>query len=241
MKHIKIKLTLIFVFFLSPESFAQKQNSTLEIDSLKKRIEKLEKDLSTHDSGIRSIDYKLNIVHSKAVEAEETAYKTERELWKLGLNWISGPLSILFAIIGFLAAFFGTKDYVKRKAKERIDEHLKDDKWTDALEVKIRNHLAENKLKEDVKILVISKDEDSEKIIKNYFQENKFNPNKIKYRQKIEIDLISYDFDILFINNIGNTFTFPDRNSNQSTTVLDSLIEKIKTDYSSLAVFQSVF
>jgi len=209
---------------------AQKQNSTSEIDSLKNRIEKLEKELSTQDSGMRSMDYKLNFVHSKAIEAEETAYKTERDLWKLGLNWISGSISFLLAIIGFFAAFYGTKDYLKRKAKERIDEHLKDDEWTAALESKIQKHLAENELKEKIKILVISNDDDSETIIKNYFQGNKFNGKRISYKIGTNIDLKETDFDVLFINNIGNKFNLPiqPKTAPFSPTVLDTLINGIK-------------
>lgn len=226
MKYIKITLALLLVAFLATGSFAQKRNSTSEIDSLKKRIEKLEKELSTHDSGIRSIDYKLNFVHAKAVEAEEKAYKTERELWKEHF----GLFELAFTLVVALLSFFGIKNRLEEKVKKKLDEIVKDPKRIEAMEAKIDKHLAENKFKEDIKLLVMSKDKESEKVIKNYLEENNFPKKNVIYNIGSEITLFNHKFDLLFINNLQDRFEIDSK-------PFDLLINEIKNKYIDLAVF----
>ena len=254
MKQIKLSLSLLLVVYITIGSFAQIQNSQVNIDSLKRRVEEVEKKLSSREKELIDLSNRFNFVYRQAVAAEELAYKAERGLWVLGFNWFSG----IFAIVGFLIGFLGIRKYMEIKTKERIEEHLKDPEWTQALLVKIKKQVAENKLKENVKILVISNDDDSEKDIKNYFQENKFNEKKISYKRGTEVVFNNTDFDILFINNQHNLFRLPEKsaslapikttkkttnsasgketnstNTETVSTVLDVVIKDIKVTYAS--------
>jgi len=251
MKSLKLLTTVLF--FLAA-TYAMAQKPTSEVDSLKKRIEKLETELNSHESQISSAESKSNFAYGKAVEAEEMAFKTDRELWVIKLNWVSG----IFAIVGLIIGFLGFRKFMENKAKERIEEYLKDQRWVDALNAKVQKRIAENKLKEEVNILVISNNDKSERIIKNYFQENKFNGKKIIYKRGTKVDF-NLDFDILFINNMDNLYGFPDKSRSfppsaaaqkttgsasitsssspkvtktpATTTVLDKVISEIKGMY----------
>ena len=227
MKNIK----LAFFLLLALNSITMAQNVPSNIDSLKRMVVEVEKKINIQEKELNQFQEKLNFIHTTVIETKEMAYQTDRELWKLGLGWFSGIGALAFSVIGFWVAFFGTTKYLENKIKAKLDAHLNDEKWSKALNTKIQKHLAENELKEKIKILVISNDGDSEKIIKNYFQENKFNGSRIFYKQGSDLNLNEIDFDILFINNMGNKFNLPliqPKVAPFLPTAFDALINGIK-------------
>lgn len=152
MKYIKFILTLLLVAFLATGSFAQKQNSTSEIDSLKKWIERLETQLNSQNSQISTAESRSNFAYGKAVDADEKLFHFEKKIWWISYSWMTGGA----AILGFLFGFFGSKEYMKRKAKERIDEFIENKDWATALNDKIEKQVTENKIRANAKIIVIN-------------------------------------------------------------------------------------
>lgn len=152
MKYKKTISSLLLVAFIATGSFAQKQTSNSEIDSLKKRIESLEIQLDSQNSQISTAESRSNFAYGKAVDADEKLFHFEKKIWWISYSWMTGGA----AILGFLFGFFGSKEYMKRKAKERIDEFIENKDWATALNDKIEKQVTENKIRANAKIIVIN-------------------------------------------------------------------------------------
>jgi outer membrane murein-binding lipoprotein Lpp len=152
MKHIKLTIALLLIAIMATRSSAQKQTSTSAVDTLNRRIEKLEKEFNENSSQLRSAESRANFAYGKAVDADEKLFHFEKKIWWVSYNWMTGAA----AILGFILGFFGSKEYMKRKAKERIDQFLENKEWSTALNDKIEKQVTENKLRANAKIIVIN-------------------------------------------------------------------------------------
>jgi hypothetical protein len=191
-----------------------------QIENLQKQISELKDEIQKIDKGysVKEIDIK-DYIQDKYIR------------WWNPILWI---VITIVSIIGALIGYFGIKKdlsmKIDKKIMDELDNYLKSSEWTNALKAKISKQIAENKFKEALKIHVLSVDQTTEDIIRNYFTENNFNENNIIYKQGININLESEKMDLMFINNKDDAFQM-------NTNPFDTLIAEIKKKQENLAVF----
>ncbi len=198
------------------------ENTNNKVDStefLTLKIKQLQVEINQLSYEVQSL--KNNRIHEEAEFREyvQDKYGTILQAYALA----GGFLGLIFvgSIISFLVHQF---------TKNQVNKFFESDEWTSALRTKIRKQIAENRFKETLKIHVLSKNEETENIIRNYFTENNFSDKNITYKQKTDLDLKTEHVELLFINNKDDAFQMDSK-------PFDELIKKIKKENKNIAVF----
>jgi len=233
-------LIFIFAFIVSAQKEVKQQPNSAaqtEITTLKNEIGELKNQLSELNNDIKELDKRYNVKETEIKKYVLTNYS----------DWLTTHATIIFYLVGImsiLGAGIFIKKIVSIEVKRRVQNHLNNDEWFEALKLKINKQLDQNKLKMKMKICVLSNR--SETDMSFFLKENDFtNVVYHTFSDNILDDstIFKSDFQILIINNQNNQFGFktiklesgaivPEEN-----TAINDLIDLIKKDYPTLAVF----
>jgi hypothetical protein len=224
-------LFTIFTFHTSAQNNQEQQVApTFETDllNLKKEVVDLGNQIIELNNEIQAIIKKDNV---KELEIKEYVQEKYLNWWASNFLTILAIAGALGSIIGFFGMRYSVSKKIDEKVKTEIEIHLKSAEWTNALKAKISKQIAENKFKEVLKICILSNDDKTETIIRNYFSENNFPKGNLEYKRISDLDLLKMEnYDLIFINNKDNSF-------NMATKSLDPLIGNIKSINQKMAVF----
>lgn len=199
----KLLLILLFVTGFNNGYWLQgdiDKSSVIEINAnYKSRIESLETSTQNFEDKFENFEDKQSI----ELQRVEQDLKEDFNYLKL-LAWVFGSLTVLGILVGLWQIFIRTKKVALEAVESQISKLIKEKK--SVLTGVIDNHIEENRLKKEKKILVLTPKESSYEFLENFFSMMEFEKvefnavdDTFKLEKKNNIDLVLFD-------NESNTF-----------------------------------
>jgi len=226
-------ITIAFILFLSYNGWAEDEQSIQ-----KTKIKNLEKEIIELKKEIKIVDKEYKIRETDLKDYIQTKY----------LNWYaSNFFSILaiFGVFGTIIGIIGLRNYLRAKIDKNVQlqlgTYLGSAEWTNALKVKINKQLEQNKLKDRMKIIVLSSSGADIAEMTSFLKENEFKSVNYYFFNGHLIEdskMLNDNPQILIINNQANQFNLiKPTPSIAPYTNFDDLINEIKKHYKTLAIF----